>query len=42
MAMVRMKAAEVREYGPLWRDSRVGYPRSEKNLILVALARKSR
>lgn len=27
MARVRMKVAEVREYGPLWRDLRVEYPR---------------
>lgn len=31
-----MKAVEVREYGPLWRDSRVGHPRvrEESNLGL--------
>lgn len=40
--MVRMKAAEVREYGPLWRDLGWDILGSEKNLILVALARKSR
>ena len=37
-----MKAVEVRENGPLRRDSRVGHPRVREEAKFVALPRKPR